>query len=520
MKRFLWLVLLLLLPSAAWAQHVTLLDQTFAFEDVPGANSDLDWNDAVVRYSAICDLDSSGNIVRQRIAFVGVAAGAQLDNTLQLRMPVAASLVQAVARDGVQVTPSNDVVVLLASFKDGFTGSPQGFVNTQGTVDADGIPHTVTITFQSAQNIACPVPGFELTRPALAVPIDATRRLSGSNLPMAGNFDGTFRPPRERISIGDAYPGDTPSSTPSFAAWVADISDGSCDTACSGTSQWWQLPMGSRVDPRDAAALAASAPLPVLPTCTDGVQNGDETGRDCGDPLGICGPCAVACGPGVTVSHTGYFPGISPADHAPFNGTYTYNTVSGDDYPALGAGKCWTTSNIGAQGEALSWDDIDPTRTGWYFQFNRKQGYYADGWDSRTPNTPWENPVVNPSVPWRSTEDPCTLLLGSPWRIPTKAEWIAFQSASAAQGGLDSFSMPSADPYASPLVLSGSGGLQYTTGYAMVYGDEGDWWSSTLSSSSGYAWYAYSTLDPMSNWYTQYNHAVWSFAYPVRCVAG
>ena len=29
-------------------------------------------------------------------------------------------------------------------------------------------------------------------------------------------------------------------------------------------------------------------PIVVLPTCNDGIQNGDETGIDCG---GSCGPC-------------------------------------------------------------------------------------------------------------------------------------------------------------------------------------------------------------------------------------
>jgi hypothetical protein len=76
--------------------------------------------------------------------------------------------------------------------------------------------------------------------------------------------------------------------------------------------------------------------------------------------------------------------------------------------------------NLGANRQALSEDDFSEESAGWYWQFNRKQGYKHDGLD-RTPNTSWELPCVNGN--WTPENDPCTLLLGAGWRIPTNTEW-------------------------------------------------------------------------------------------------
>ncbi|QHI37384.1 hypothetical protein IMCC3317_27630 [Kordia antarctica] len=46
----------------------------------------------------------------------------------------------------------------------------------------------------------------------------------------------------------------------------------------------------------------STTPPPPTPTCTDGVQNGDETGVDCGGSA--CAPCQI---PGDTLLHEGYF---------------------------------------------------------------------------------------------------------------------------------------------------------------------------------------------------------------------
>ncbi|MEI7898532.1 MAG: hypothetical protein WCJ26_15965, partial [bacterium] len=57
---------------------------------------------------------------------------------------------------------------------------------------------------------------------------------------------------------------------------------------------------------------------------------------------------------------------------------------------------------------------------GWYWQFNRKQGYKHDG----TTVTPaWTITTINENSDWLSSNDPCKLELGSDWRIPSYTEW-------------------------------------------------------------------------------------------------
>ena len=59
----------------------------------------------------------------------------------------------------------------------------------------------------------------------------------------------------------------------------------------------------------------------VQPTCTDGIQNGDETGVDCGGP--DCAPCAIACSS--TISSFPYNEGFE-------SGTGDWTQESGDDF--------------------------------------------------------------------------------------------------------------------------------------------------------------------------------------------
>ena len=117
------------------------------------------------------------------------------------------------------------------------------------------------------------------------------------------------------------------------------------------------------------------------------------------------------CGSTLTINHVAGT--VSPVDK-----TVTYGTVT--NIPGEES-KCWITSNLGADHQATAVDDATEPSAGWYWQFNRKQGYKHDG-TTRTPNTTWissisENPNCLPA------NDPCTIELGSGWRIPTKTEW-------------------------------------------------------------------------------------------------
>jgi len=101
---------------------------------------------------------------------------------------------------------------------------------------------------------------------------------------------------------------------------------------------------------------------------------------------------------------------------SPVTKTVTYSSVSTN---VSGAARCWITQNLGADHQGVSATDGTEASAGWYWQFNRMQGYQYTA--SRYPTT-W-NAVINESSNWMPENDPCNLLLGNGWRIPTTVEW-------------------------------------------------------------------------------------------------
>jgi hypothetical protein len=116
------------------------------------------------------------------------------------------------------------------------------------------------------------------------------------------------------------------------------------------------------------------------------------------------------CGSSITINHIA-------GEVAPVNKTATYGTVT--NIPGEQT-KCWITSNLGADHEAIAYNDNTEASAGWYWQFNRKQGYKRNG---ATPTPTWTSTCINESSDWISAKDPCALELGCGWRIPTKTEW-------------------------------------------------------------------------------------------------
>jgi hypothetical protein len=106
---------------------------------------------------------------------------------------------------------------------------------------------------------------------------------------------------------------------------------------------------------------------------------------------------------------------------APETKTVSYGTVT--NIPGE-TGKCWITRNLGASQQAGSVNDKSESSAGWYWQFNRKQGFKQDG----SPKSAWipspsgKTGIVE-SSDWVSGNDPCTIELGTGWRIPTRSEW-------------------------------------------------------------------------------------------------
>jgi hypothetical protein len=120
-------------------------------------------------------------------------------------------------------------------------------------------------------------------------------------------------------------------------------------------------------------------------------------------------PTLVCCGNSFRVTHTS-------GSIAPVTKTVIYGTASST---LTGNTECWITQNLGADQQATSAYDSTYAAGGWYWEFDLKQGY--DYSTSLTPMT-WPD-SYGPDTNWVSTEDPCNLLLGAGWRIPTGTEW-------------------------------------------------------------------------------------------------
>jgi hypothetical protein len=175
-------------------------------------------------------------------------------------------------------------------------------------------------------------------------------------------------------------------------------------------------------------------------------------------------PEVFTCGASITINHVA-------GAVVPVNKTVTYGTVA--NIPGE-ASKCWITSNLGADRQATAKNDATEASAGWYWQFNRKQGYKHDG-VTRTPNTTWITPISENSD-WTPANDPCTLELGTGWRIPTKSEWINVNET----GNWTNWD----DPWNSALKMHAAGNLGSAGGLLYERGSTGFYWSSTQENST------------------------------------
>jgi hypothetical protein len=166
------------------------------------------------------------------------------------------------------------------------------------------------------------------------------------------------------------------------------------------------------------------------------------------------------CGLSITINH------LVSRGVAPVNKTVTYETTDG--IPGE-ASKCWITRNLGASQQATAVSDAMEASAGWYWQFNRKQGYKHDG-STRTPNTTWISSIDENSN-WTTVNDPCALELGAGWRIPTSTEWTNID----ASGGWTNWN----GPWGSNLKMHTAGYLDYSDGSLHFRGSCGYYWSST-----------------------------------------
>jgi hypothetical protein len=173
------------------------------------------------------------------------------------------------------------------------------------------------------------------------------------------------------------------------------------------------------------------------------------------------------CGSSIIINHVA-------GNVAPVNKTVTYGLVTG--IPGE-TSKCWITSNLGADHQATAVDDATEASAGWYWQFNRMQGYKHNG----TTVTPaWTITEINEDINWQAANDPCSIELGSGWRLPTKTEWTNVD----ASGGWAEWSGPwDSDlklhaagyigPYDAPLYERGYTGSYWSSSTEPGYGESG-----------------------------------------------
>jgi hypothetical protein len=165
------------------------------------------------------------------------------------------------------------------------------------------------------------------------------------------------------------------------------------------------------------------------------------------------------CGDDIIINH------VTTDGVAPVNKTVTYKTVL---TTISGASKCWITSNLGATNEAVSATDDTEDASGWYWQFNHKNGFKHTA-TTRTPST-WTKTVASPVQDWQPANDPCTIELGVGWRIPNLIEWTAVRNTN---GYYNNFS--------SELKLHAAGYLAYNNGALTDRGTGHHYWSSDYS---------------------------------------
>jgi hypothetical protein len=177
------------------------------------------------------------------------------------------------------------------------------------------------------------------------------------------------------------------------------------------------------------------------------------------------------CGSSFTINHVA-------GAVAPVNKTVTYGTVT--NIPGETT-KCWITSNLGADHQASAVNDATEASAGWYWQFNRKQGYKHDG-TTRTPNTTWID-YISEDFDWQIAKDPCSLELGSGWRLPAYSEWFNVDEG----GNWTNWN----GPWNSGLKLHAAGGLNGWDGSLGDRGSVGHYWSATQFWFLAYGWSLY-----------------------------
>ncbi len=189
---------------------------------------------------------------------------------------------------------------------------------------------------------------------------------------------------------------------------------------------------------------------------------------------------------------------------APESKTVIYRTVKSS---LTGEPKCWIIQNLGADHPAASGNDGSPETSGWYWQFNRKQGFSGAG-GTVIPQTEWID-RIDEETGWLADQDPCALLLGTEWRMPAAAEWEAAHK----EGKWNSL----AHTFDSELRLHAAGFIEPLTGDHVSRGVYGAYWSSSEFSRT-YGKYLYFYGGSSTMYHYAFSNYTKSTGMTVRCL--
>jgi hypothetical protein len=242
---------------------------------------------------------------------------------------------------------------------------------------------------------------------------------------------------------------------------------------CWGTSADPTTALATKTSDGTGTGIFTSAVTGLLPSTTYHIRAyaTNTEGTSYGEDKTFT-TTAFVCGTSALTANHYVANGVAPLDKS-----VTYGTVS---TTLFGGTKCAITQNLGATNQASSATDETEASAGWYWQFNRKQGYKADCANGNTcyiPSSPvWNTLSDNLSATWEPAKDPCTLELGSEWRIPTHTEW----TAADANGSWGNYT----NTYNSNLKLHAAGYLVNNPGFLYYRGSNGRYWSNTQYSST------------------------------------
>lgn len=212
----------------------------------------------------------------------------------------------------------------------------------------------------------------------------------------------------------------------------------------------------------------------------------------------LCGTGSPATSNIITMSTSLSINHVTTGGVAPVNKQTNYGTVR--NIPGE-TSKCWITSNLGSNSQASTVNDATENAAGWYWQFNRKQGYRHTG-SSLTPA--WTVTTISENTDWQSGNDPCSIELGGGWRIPSFTEWSNVDNT----GGWTNWT----GPWNSGLKLHAAGYLMSSNGSLTNRGIHGHYWSTKQNGLSLAHYLGFNSIT------SQMDNNFKTYGFPLRCL--